>query len=264
MKKMSLPPNLFLASGEVPTAESSKAIRESANTISTCIASMIDYLEEPLKAKFIEVKNQMSTMLAGLPEPVAPAGTPPLPEVNPHLLSILSFAQTMISNLTEAAKAAGAKVQTTLASLPDEITKALDGEVAKGTFVKKADHDKAIADATVAARSAFQVEIKTSSDRRTAITSLNSIPVPPDEFLAGPDADYTTRFTRAKTRAEELKPFKISGERLLTLCWKCDDAQYSESVALAKELAATAPSQKPNGFVQPNGAAPVTKTTIAL
>lgn len=232
---------LCMAAGDPPADtkpdDAVKAIRTAGQEFQTCIASLEDILEEPLKSKFAEVKNQINKMLAGLPEtdkvPAAMASN----DVLRSLLGVLSSAQFMISGLQEAAKSNAKAMASTKAALPGEVTAAIDAKVKAGDFIPKAEHEQKLNDAvtaaTTAARAAATAEIQLVGTRRQQLTTA-SIPVPGDDALTGEDKDFEAKKTAAAKRAEELKPFKLAQERVIALCWNTDEKAYQDTLALAK------------------------------
>ncbi len=240
--------SLLTLCSETSTAQAAAAVVKAGDQICLSISSMLDYLDEPLKSKFLEVKGQINTMLAGMAETdKVPAAT----EANyvlRQLMSVLSCAQSMMAGLTETAKAANERYVTTKASIGGEVEKAINDQVGKGDLIKKADHTLAIEEAVKQARKTFELEAKTISDRRTSLSSL-SLPAPQDAVLSGDDAAFKAKTEAAKARAEQLKGFKISPERLTTLCWAVDDSSFKDTVEMLKENASTE-KPKPNPFVQ--------------
>lgn len=228
------------APADVDTDDVVKQIREAGKSFQTCIASLEDVLEEPLKGKFVAVKNQINTMLAGLPEtdkvPAALASN----DVLRSLLYALSTAQMMISNLNDTAKAAGQSLQSTKASMTSEVETAINAKVKSGELIAKAEHDKAINDATTtatnAARTAALNESKVIGARKLALTTA-SIPLPSDEtVLAGEDKDFEAKKAAAAKRVAELKPFKLENDRVLALAWNTDEASYQSTLSLVKKV----------------------------
>lgn len=272
MKKISNKLSLCTAAapGEPDPETVLAAIRTAGKEFQTCIASLEDILEEPLKSKFVQVKSQINTMLAGLPESDKVPAALGANDVLRQLLGTLSMAQMMISTLDEAAKSNAKAMASTKASLPGEITSAIDARVKAGDFVTKADHDKAVSDAiasaTTSARAAALAESQVIGVRKQQLATA-SIPVPADEALAGEDKDFTARKDAAAKRAEELKPFKLAPERVLALCWNTDEAKYNDSLELMKKAfeAAGKPGSA-NPFVKRSGSdtPPAKKPAIGL
>lgn len=247
-----------------------KAIREAGAQFQTCIASLEDILEEPLKSKFTQVKGEINKMLAGLPEtdkvPAALASNGVLRD----LLGILSTAQIMISSLQETAKANASAMASTKASLPGEVVAAIDAKLKAGELLTKADHDQKLADAVAsaatAARASAVTELKVLGDRKQLLATA-SLPVPADELLLGEDKDFTAKKDLAAKRAEELKPFKLASERVLALCWNADEAAYQDTLTLVKQAfeAAGKPAAA-NPFTKRSGSEtqPPAKRTVGL
>jgi len=257
---------LTLASADAPLTETVEAIREAANGINTCLASLDDILEEPLKSKFLAVKQQINKVLASLP----PTDQVPAPASNNDILRQLLYAfsgvQQMVAALTETAKTARADVQTARASITGEVEKAIGEKVKAGELLPKADHEKGVNDALAGAKTEWQAELKVIGDRRTAIASA-SLPVPADEKLAGKDEEFKARQEQAKARAEALKSLKVPADKLTALCWDADQATFDMAIEMAKANApasgsSTPPGQKPNGFIAGTGATKVNLRNI--
>lgn len=249
-QNMNTDENLLTLAAADPGTQAAQVIRDSANQIATCIASMLDYLEEPLKGKFLEVKNQINAMLAGLPETDKVPAALDSNLVLQQLLSILGCAQSMMTNLTEAAKGANEKLAATRASLGQDIEAAITAKVTAGDLVKKADAETRVTNAVNQARSDFQQEQRIVSERRLALNSL-SLPVPADDKLTGKDEDFNARRDTAKARIDKLKEFKIAPERLVTLAWNTDQAAFEQTLELLKDAAGAAKTGKPNAFITP-------------
>lgn len=240
------------SSDEAVSPQTVNAIRVAGTQFATTLASMIDDLEEPLKSKFLEVKGQINTMLAGLPETDKVPAAMSLNSVLQSLLMVMSSAQCMMSDLNEKVKAHKSGMEMASASLPVEIEKAITTKIAAGELYDKAALDSKITEATSTAKTAWQAEQKRLSDRVMSLNS-ESVPVPAADKLAGEDADFDARKAAAKTRAEALKPFKVSDERKVALCWDADQKSFEATVELLKDNAvpaaapaATAPVAKPN------------------
>lgn len=227
------------------------AFREGGNQINTCIAGMIDYLEEPLKSRFLEIKNKINTALAGLPATDAvPAANNANGLLN-QLMYMFAHAQDMIGHLSTTAKESATLLRSTRASLPTEVaaevTKAINTKVAAGDLVTKVDHETKLNGAVTAARQTFAAETAKVSQRRTALASAN-LPVPSDDVLVGDDAAYTAKETEAKARLEKLKPFKLAAQRLTTLAWNTDKATFDSIFDTLTESRSAQPGA--NAFVQ--------------
>lgn len=237
------PLNLFLAAAaDVEPTEAAKAIRDAAGTIVTSINSMLDYLEEPLKGQFIKVKNDLNTMLAGMPEtdkvPAAMEGN----YILRNLMCVLATAQSMMSSLTETAKTAKASATTALNSITGEVEKGINAKVAAGEFIKKEDLPTKIEDAVKAARTTWENGVKLVGDRTKLLTTA-SIPVPDAKVLSIEEKDFTPKQEAAKTRADKLKPFKVEGDTLLQLCWDASQAEFDRTLlVLENNKAAAAPA----------------------
>ena len=131
------PYGLTLAGLEPDQRQAAQVIRESANTISLTIASMLDFLDEPLKGKFVEVKTQIDTMLASMPPSDQAPAALGANRVLTDLLSVLGMAQSMMSHLSEVAKGARREVATVRASLTGEVESALHARIEAGELVTK-------------------------------------------------------------------------------------------------------------------------------
>lgn len=226
-----------------------KAIRESCSTFTTCLAGLKDVLDEPLKAQFAKAEETINLALAGLPEEMPTGG-----EVMQPLLAATSEA---VQHFSDVAKAAKAEVATLRASIPEEIKKAIDAQIASGELMTKASHDKAITDATsaatTAATEAATTQVKLINQRRQILATA-SIPTPTDDsLLAGDEKDFEARKVSVAKRIEELKGFsKLPADRVLALAWNTDEEAYQSSLALMKasyESAAASVKSGVNPFV---------------
>lgn len=254
------------ASGNLDVEATAK-IRQIGKEMQQCIAGLEDILDEPLKTKFTEVKNQINTMLAGLPEtdkvPAAMASN----DVLQRLLGVLATAQMMIASLNETAKSARTELQSTRASMTDEVTKAIDSKVKAGELFTKESHDKLVNDAATTAgntaRTAAMADFKRIADRRLQLTTA-SLPVPGDDILAKEDKDFTAAQDTAKKRIEELKPFGLAADRQLALAWNTDEAAYQNNLTMLKEVAAKfSKGTGANGFINRDGNGEQDKTKPA-
>ena len=235
------------ATDDFDSAGTITKIREAGTAMQTCIASLEDALDEPLKSKFSEIKGKINTMLAGLPEtdkvPAAMASN----DVLQRLLGVLQTAQMMISSLDETAKSSSKALQSTRASIPTEIANAIDAKVKSGDLVTKDEVAKKIKDATdtaiTAARQSAVTELKRVTDRKLELTTA-SIPVPGDEVLGAEDKDYAAKKTAAEKRTKELAPFKLAADRVLALAWNTDESAYTNYFNDLKAVYANASTHK--------------------
>jgi hypothetical protein len=246
---------LTLASGDPnnpTTPEALKVIRESATTIATSVHSMLDYLEEPLKSSFIKVKNDINTMLAGLPETDKVPAALDTNYLLRQLMSTFQMAQSMMSSLNQFSQQTRNEMQLAKNSLTTEIEKAVTAKVTAGELVKKADVESRINTAVETARTEFGTKTKLVSDRRTLLTTA-SLPVPGDDRLLGKDEEFNPRKDLAKTRAELLKPYKVEANTLITLCWDADQPQFDLALGLLKANGTPATTTPPTAPKTPSG-----------
>lgn len=228
-----------------------KAIKDVGADFQKCIASFKDILEEPLKGKCVEAEKQLGLMLSSLPESVSAD-----PDVANAFKSVAESSKAMFDMANAAADKAIKDLQATRASVPDEVKKGIELQLASGAYIKKEDHEKAVQDATsaatAAAKEAAVVEVKILNDRRSLLATA-SLPVPEDKFLAGDDATFESRRKSAEKRVGELKPFKLPNDRVLALAWAEADESYQSSLTLMKtafEAAqASAKTAGANGFI---------------
>jgi hypothetical protein len=239
--------------------QAAQVIRDSANTISLTIASMLDFLDEPLKGQFLKVKQQIDTMLASMPPSDQAPAALNSNRILGDLSNVLAVAQSMMSQLSEVAKSARQEVATVKASLTTEIENAIKARIEAGELFAKDAVQGRIDAAVKQARDALAAEQQVISTRRLALNST-ALPVPADALLAGEDKTFQARQDTAKARAEALKPYKVPVEKLTQLCWNTDQAAFELALELLKE---NAPAAKPNGFIGQNGQA-AGKTTVNL
>ena len=247
-------PLLTLAGAD--PGQAAKVIRDSAHTISLTIASMLDFLDEPLKGQFLKVKGQIDTMLASMPPSDQAPAALNSNRILGDLLNVLAVAQSMMSQLSDVAKGARQEVTNMRASLTTEVEKAIKARIEAGELIAQDALQGKVDAAVTEARNALAAQQQLISTRRTALNSA-ALPVPADDALAGEDKDFQAKQGIAKTRAEALKPYKVPAEKLTQLCWNVDQTAFDMAMELLKE---NAPTAKPNGFVgqnQPQTAKPV-------
>ena len=132
--------------------------------------------------------------------------------------------------------------------------------MAKGALVKKADVETQLKEAVTKARGEWDTERKTIAARVTSLASL-SLPTPEESMISGTEDEFKARCDKAKDRAAKVSGYKVAPERLMTLCWKVDDATFDTTIELLKENAATQKaSPAPVGGSKPNASA--TKPTL--
>lgn len=233
--------NLFLGSASEDSSEAAKAVRDAAGTIVTAVNSMLDYLEEPLKAQFLKVKTDINTMLAGMPMSDAVPAAHESNHVLRNLMGVLATAQSMMSHLTETARSAKQQAAFALNSVTGEVEKAIAAKVTAGEYLDKAAHQTGIDAAVKLARSEWDAGQARVTSRTTLLTTA-SIPVPAAAILTSEDKDFTPKQEAAKTRAEKLKGFKVEGDNLLTLCWDASQAEFDRTLAMLEANKATAPA----------------------
>jgi hypothetical protein len=123
--------------------------------------------------------------------------------------------------------------------MPAEIQSAIKAQLDSGDLITKDQHDKLVADATSAAttgaRDAALAEIKRINERRLALTTA-SLPIPSDNVLSIEDAEFDPRKATAAKRVEELKPFNLPAERVLTLAWDTEQKAYDDGLTLIKAV----------------------------
>jgi hypothetical protein len=242
----------FMASAEGDlTPEATRALRASGDQMNACIASLVDQLSEPLKGKFLEIKANFNTMLAGLPPtdavPAAQEGNGILRQV----LWTMRNMQDLISQLTATASAQKTEYSTLKASMTGEVEKAIEARIKDGSLLTKEGATQLATDASAtavsAARTKWEADLKAINTRKLSLASA-SIPVPANEsILAVEDAAYATAQEKAKTRAEKLKPFNLSLNRVAELSWNASDAQFDDTLAMLTEVGTKQPASKPGG-----------------
>jgi hypothetical protein len=262
MKKQTLK-TLCLASDVTPAAASaaaSAALRAGATEVCTTLAGMLDYLDEPLKSKFLGIKNQINTTLAGLPLTDAVPAANASNNVLSDLLGLFMRSQDMLAHLNGIAKDTGTQLQTTRASMTEEVNKQVAAGVQlalnSGTHILKADLDAKVAEAVVAEKAKWALSQKTVSERRLALASA-SLPVPGDELLVGEVADFDAKKVTATARIEKLKGFTIPAEKVTQLAWNTDEAGFTSALELLNlggagktaAPAAAAAAKGANGFI---------------
>lgn len=242
-----------MAKKTIQTADATKVVRDAVTQLQTCIGSISDSMDDPLKTKWKEVGTELQTILASLPVD----GKDDEDKAAEAMPAIMGAVEKTLAHYETLAKDAAEKMQTTLASLPGKVQAEVEAKVKAGEFITKADHDKAISDATTAAttaaRAAVLAETKRVGERRTLLTTA-SIPVPSDDILMKEDKEFGEAQEAAKKRIEELKPFGLAPERQVTLAWNTDEASYQNTISLMKDVAAKASKGAgANGFIKRDG-----------
>jgi hypothetical protein len=209
----------------------------------TALASWIEILEDPFKAEFVKIKDEVNRLLANLPPtdqvPAANAGN----RVLQDLCSLLVQAQAMTNNIREATKG-----MRTIASIDAEVAHVIETRTKAGELFTKADYEAAInkakSDAETLMRSKFSDTLKTIAERREMVTKA-SLPVPSEEVLQS--EDFEKFFTEAKERhGRASKIEKLSGE-MTALCWLDTKDVFERTMKLA-ETAASAPAKSGGGL----------------
>jgi hypothetical protein len=266
MRKISLSNMGLTLAADDDQAEFATKLRGAGDGMLTCIASIEEFLEEPLKSKFLSVKKQINTMLAALPPTDQAPAAMQSNAILSTLLNVLSFAQSMMSDLTSATKSSREALNSTRAGMTAEIDNAIKAKRTSKELFDKTELDATVAEAVktavAAERKTWEVEIKQVSDRRSALTTAG-LPVPKDERLKGDDATFAAAQTKAKERIDKVNGLKVTvaPERLLTLAWDIDDPGFENALGLLKD-ATTQKSGKANGFVSASTDAADLKTRV--
>lgn len=246
-KSRSMQLTLATGAGEVDLKDAVQKIRTAGGQFETTIASMLDYLDEPLKGKFLQVKGEINTMLAGLPATDAVPAANQANQVLSQLLGILQTAQSMMSSLSEVAKTSKAEMQSTRASLTTEVEAKVEttlaSKITSGELFKKADVDKLISDATATAVTSARAAITTEQKRvteRTAELTTAGLPIPAPDLLGKEDADFKTAKDTAAKRFPEVKDFGLPADRVLSLCWGTEEKSYTDTLATMQAVKASA------------------------
>jgi len=213
---------------------SARSFRELGQSILTCIDGSVDDLEEPLKGQFMEVKSKVNSLLAGFQDtdrvPAALRADSALRTIRDNMLMVQSMVEGVM-NLTKS------KMQ--LAS--DEINTKADERVqtllASGDFIRKEEFEEKAKVVSDEAVNAVHAEYRAIGDRRVQLAA-DKVPVPSDDVLKSEDFD--SRKALAMSRLAELKPFKLSEERVVQLCW-AEASDYENQIGLVKELSEKAP-----------------------
>lgn len=225
---------LSLHSDDTPItgADAIKKAREIGDQMLTSVNSFMDILEEPFKGKFLQVKNDINTMLASLkPSDQAPAAL----ESNAALRQVmyaLANAQSMMKEMTS--------MVMTRASVTDEVTKAIEAQTKEGKLFTKANLDQMVADAKTAAETSIRKTIEDEgklAKARTEILTKAGLPVPDVKHLVvGDEAAFVARQGEVTARVNELKPFGLKADRVLSLAWDTDKPAYDATVNLLKDV----------------------------
>jgi hypothetical protein len=246
---------ICLASATTPK-EATIALKAAGAQLQTCLNTVVNDLESPLKEQWQGAIKGMETALASIPEVDEKSVSE---EVTKALVAISGVAQTAITNAEGIAKDAGAKLQTTLASIPGQIESAIALKLKDGSLITKEVSAQSIADATSAASKAAHdsalVEVTRIGNHRMVLTTA-SLPVPADEILVKDDAAFEVQKLVAARRVEQLKPFGLPADRVLTLAWNAEETAYNDTVSLMTAAAASAakPAAGANPFINRPGA----------
>lgn len=252
----------MICAGDDLTPVQIQKLKVDCQGVSTAIAGMADDLEGDLKAKFLDVKKQINTMLAGMDDTDKVPAAMRSSYIIEQLAWTLHQAQSLIATVTDSAKASMAQTKTALASIGGEVEKAVKDQIAKGEIFTKADHEKAVNDARLEGQALAEKATKRLNDRRTSLASA-TLPIPSDAIIAKEDAEFTAAETEAKRRHGLLTPLKanLKDDRFTTLCWDVDKATFEmalELLANAKPIksinplaGAAASTTLPNGKLDP-------------
>jgi hypothetical protein len=256
---------LTLAEGPTLPGKVIKVIRQQAKNIQDSIKTMVGQLEDgELKTELTEVDGSLKTLLSGLPAAEAEADNEKLVGT---LLEVIGVSQRTMDHLNAVASEALKSKQVVLAGLDSQIEQKINERISTGDLLTRADAEKQRNDAVATARGEAAQQVKQVGERRLSLSSIQGLPVPADDLLIGDDKDYGDRKTKAQERAKKLQGFKLSGDRLTTLCWKVDDTQFDEALGLLTE-AAGKPKEKekakpgPIPFVHSRGQVPALRRRI--
>lgn len=231
--------------------------RAVAGSLQTSIAALESTLEEPLKSKFAANKAEIAVLLAGLPDPEDEDESASVESA----AKLLTAMQSHCANVEASNKTAIDTLASTKASIPGQITAAIDAKITAGDLIPKDKHATAITDATsaatTAARTSAIAELGKVSARKTILATA-SLPIPADEVLTGEDKDFDAKKTTAIARAAELKPFGVTAERCLALCWSTEEVSYQTTLSVMKDAWKAATGHK---GVNPFAGGPATGNT---
>lgn len=246
--------------GDAPELDSKAiaGIREHGQKMVTSLNSMLDFLDEPLKAEFLKVKSEIDTVLAGLP----PSDQAPAALDANHILGrifdMFASAQSLIGNMNEAmdqAKQAGmAMAKADPEAINTAVQAKVDSLLASGEYFKKdSDELKGLVKAGVDAELA---EAKKVSDLRAARTeqlTTAGLPAPENlEALDGEEADFNSLKETATARHSFLKSKGVKAERMTTLCYGTEDA-YELAKGLLEDMPSKATARMADPFINPKG-----------
>lgn len=133
-----------------------------------------------------------------------------------QLTELPADAQTALNGALDALVAEEAE-KLAEAKAPELAKTTLNGLLASGDYVAKADHAKAVETAVTAARAdgeqAAVAKFKVAGERRTQVTACG-LPVTNDAVLEGTDDDFKSRLETAKSRAGEAAKLTLNGKPL--------------------------------------------------
>jgi hypothetical protein len=262
-REKSLQLTLASAGGDAAIVKRSvEAMRTLATDMQTCIASVKDSLDEPLKAKFLTADAAIVKTLAGLKDLDNEGDSSETIEL---LLGTINTAQLTMASLTETAKAATAELKTAKDQIPTEAQKLVDSKITSGELIPKEKVDAKITDATAAAvtqaRQEFTDSAKRTGERRQILTAAKLV-VPGDDILGKKDEEFAPLKAQAEKRAGELKAFGLPEDRVLTLCWVADEKSYADSIALMQSV--TKRSAGANGFINRDMSGKATPKSLGM
>lgn len=232
------------------TPKAAAALRAFASTLTPMFDKLMPSLDEGMKARFAEIKGEITTTLASLPGGDLGGCNPDNSAIVGQLTSALQRTQSLIESLSTALTGKATDLANVRASMPGEIQKAIEAKVTAGEYLTKDSAKKLADDAVSAARSGWITEQKNVADRRTALATA-SLPVPAsDEPLMGDDAAFNSKKQKATERVEKLKTFAtLSPARVAELAWGYSDEAFNSTVEILTEAKG---SPKPSAGGGPN------------
>ena len=216
---------------ELDTKNILDTVRATGDTMVKSLAGVIDLLEEsPLKTTFLKTKDDINKALASLPAtdqiPAAMASNTVLRD----LLFIFIQAQDLIKGLgnqiSDSRKALASATSAMPAQIETAVKAKVDGMVAAGDLVLKADVATQVQKALASADEA-RTTVATRIDTRKKALAGAKLPIPSDKILSLEDAAYAAAETEAKDRITKLSKFNLPEGRLKALAYDVDATAFN-------------------------------------
>jgi hypothetical protein len=207
--------------------------RETLTAQQTALNSAIPSLPEAVRAELASYRDKINTQLASLPPIEQVQGALEANSLIQWMASLCSEMASLHGKLVEKMGGIGS-MQTQLASFEDRIK--------SGELVEKAKVTAAVEEASARVRSEVLAEVTST---RKGLVETAGLPVPGDEVLSLPVADFTARHQVALKNVEAIKKATGSARAQAALvkryAWLGETELAGELAGLADILGANTP-----------------------